>query len=651
VLRDGLHPWTVARKYIRPSEYILVSVFGAVLDSGSFAARLAAGFASSALLWSAAGAVGGWVADIGLDRLPSHDRRMFAAAAGYVLIGSTAALLALFHVLSALSLLIVLAIALAFAIPRMHGWRIALRDIARCFSEASALDKAAWIITCAAWLTAAVAAALPVVDWDPLAYHLPIAAAALANGTFAFDPNLAQSAFPLLAEAAALPAFVLAGSAGATFAVLGTGIALSLMAGMLAERVRAGSGPLTCALVASSSLWLWISPAFYVDVPFAFVAIAALGLALTAGELDQRTAAAVGILAGAAAAIKFPGLGIAAVAIAIVAWRSVAAARGRAIASAIAACAIVAGGWYVRSFALTGDPVYPFAGGIVGHTASARDFAARYVSMTRDWCGGHATPADFALLPWRLLTEPQLFCGDQGYALRLAAVLFAAAFFVPRARPFATLTIVLVTVWFWTSRQWRFLMTGVATYAIAAAAGLDALSERYRPAISGALLVLAAASVTLNWLPKPGHDASNSLAPGFAYMAGAQTGAQYLSERLESYDADAWALESLAPGARVASLDDVRAYYLGAAAVDLNPYYQSQWRLDWSASPADRYRALRMDRVQYVIVNANAAYLARTPVDIDWTVLTADERAGAITRVFAAHDVIVYAFTRAAAMR
>jgi len=628
-----------------------VSVFGAILDSGSFAARLAAGIVTSALLWTAAGAVGGWVAGAMLNRLPPQERRVFAAPAGYVLIGSTAALLALFHALSAVSLTIVLAIALAFAIPHARGWRSSLRDVAQSFSNAGALDKTAWIIACAAWLTAVVAAALPVVDWDPLAYHLPIAAAALARSTLAFDPNLAQSAFPLLAEAAALPVFALAGSAGATFASLGAGIALSLMAGTLAERARAGSGPLTCALVASSSLWLWISPAFYVDVPFALVALGALGVALTERDLDARTAVAIGFFAGAAAAIKFPGLGIAAIAIAIVAWRSAPPVRVRATAAAIASCAVVAGGWYVRTFALTGDPVYPFASGILGHTAEAREFAARYVSMTRDWCGGHATPGDFALLPWRLLTQPQVFCGDQGYALRLAAVLFAAAFFVPRARPFAVLTLVLVTVWFWTSRQWRFLMTGLATYAIAAAAGLDALSERHRPAVSWALLVLAAASVTLNWLPKPGRDASNSLAPGFAYITGAQTGAQYLSGRLESYDAGAWALDRLAPGARIASLDDVRSYYLGAAAVDLNPYYQTQWRLDWSTSPATRYGALRMDRVEFIIVDANPAYLARTPVEIDWAVLAADERAGAIKRVFAAHDVIVYAFAQSGAMR
>jgi len=265
--------------------------------------------------------------------------------------------------------------------------------------------------------------------------------------------------------------------------------------------------------------------------------------------------------------------------------------------------------------------------------------------MTSDWCGGHATITDFALLPWRLLTEPQLYCGDQGYALRLAAVLFTAAFFVPRARVFATLTVVLVTLWFWTSRQWRFLTTALATYAIAAAAGLDAVAERHRPMIVSALLVLAASSVVLNWLPQPGRDASNSLAPGYLYLSGAQNGQEYLARRLEGYEAGAWALARLAPGARVASLDDVRTYYLGPAVVDLNPYYQAQWRLDWSAAPAQRYRALSAARVKFLIVNANRAYVARTPVDVDWTTLAADERARAIRRVFASNDVIVYELT------
>jgi hypothetical protein len=199
-----------------------------------------------------------------------------------------------------------------------------------------------------------------------------------------------------------------------------------------------------------------------------------------------------------------------------------------------------------------------------------------------------------------------------------------------------------VTIWFWTSRQWRFLVTALATYSIAAAAGLDALAERQRPAIGAALLVLAAAGVILNWLPQPGRDASNSLAPGFAYMTGAESGGQYLARRHESYDAEIWALSHLAPGERVASLDDVRTYYLGPAAIDLNPNYQAEWHLDWSSPPVQRYRALKMNRVAYMIVDANRAYVARTPVDVAWPVLTSDERAAAITRVFAAHDVIVY---------
>jgi hypothetical protein len=619
-----------------------VSVFGAVLDTGSFAARLSAGLGSGAVLWIASGAVGCQFFDRWLACLPAYGRRAFGAAAGFALIGTCVGLLGLVHALSFVSLTLLAAAALACAIPSVPSWPARLRGIADGFRSANGLDKAAWLIAGTAWITGAIAAALPAVDWDPLAYHLPIAAAALAHGTFNFDPDLAQSAFPLLAEAAALPAFALAGSAGAAFAILGAGIALSLVAAALAERVRAGSGPLTCALVASSSLWLWIAPAFYVDVPFALFALAALGLALTLDDLNAHSASLIGLFAGAAAAMKYPGLEIVVIAIVIVAWRAARPARWPAIAAFAGSAAAVAGGWYVRSFALTGDPVYPFATGLLGRPADTQAFASRYVSMTSDWCGGHATFADFALLPWRLLTGPQLYCGDQGYALRLAAVLFAAALFVPRARPFATLTIVLVTLWFWTSRQWRFLTTAVATYAIAAAAGLDALAERHRPMIVGALLLLSASSVVLNWLPQPGRDASNSLAPGFAYIAGAETGHEYLSRRLEGYDAGAWALARLAPGDRMASLDDVRSYYLGPAAVDLNPYYQAQWQLDWSAPPAQRYRALSAARVKYLIVNENRAYLARTPVDVDWTTLAADERARAIQRVFAENDVVVY---------
>jgi hypothetical protein len=617
-----------------------------MLDTAPFWMRLAAGLGAGAATSCAALGFGGLARLSAFGDASPSLRLGLQGAIGFAIVGSLVAVLGAFHAVTPLSLGALIAIGLISLPFGPRGAATAQRTSGPKATSDILLDRFAWVVTGCAWLTAAVAAALPTVDWDPLAYHLPIAAAALQSGQLAFDPGIAQSAFPLLAEAATLPAYWLAGTAGAAFAALFAGVLLALISGGVAERVREGSGPLVCALVSSSAVWLWLAPSPYVDVPYAMFAVAALGIALCAQPIDLKSALAAGVFAGACAAVKYPGLSIIAIVLVVIAIRTEAARRLNTVGIALAASLIVCAGWYVRAWTLAGDPLYPFLTANIGATEAVREFAARYVAMTRDWCGSPATAIDFLLLPWRLLTQPQLFCGDPGYALRLACVLVVAAFFVRSARPIAVITAVLTTIWFWTSRQWRFLVPAVATYAIAAASGLDAVAARQRTPIKALLLCVALAGVGLDWLPKAGGDASNSIAPAFAYIAGNADGADYLSERLEFYAADRWASAHLRPGERIVALDDVRNYYLGAVVIDCNPYYQQQCAIDWSAAPAHRYDRLRDAGSALLIVNGNVAFVHRTPVGIDWAVLDSDVRAGLLKKEFAANDVVVYAFSR-----
>ncbi len=620
-----------------------------MLDTASFWMRLAAGLGAGALCWCAAFGFGGFaLRSPHAAVLRPSERVLLAGTLGFAFVGSAVALIGSFGAITPLRLGAIVALGLAGFAANWGKSVITLR-LRGMASGLDGADRFAWFVTGCAWLTAATAAALPTVDWDPLAYHLPIVFAALQHGALSFDPSLAQSAFPLLAEAASTPAYWLGGSAGASSFVLGSGVIFALLSCAVAERVRAGTGALVCALVSSSAVWLWLAPAPYVDVPFAMFAIAAFGIALCVPGLDARGAALAGLLAGASAAVKYPGLITIAIVIGLIAFRADPRARMKAIAAALTLAVVMCAGWYYRSWASTGDPIYPFLSGHLGASGAVRDFAARYVQMTRDWCGGPATVTDFLALPWRLLVHPQQFCGDPGYSLRLASVLVVAALFVRAARPFALLTALLLAVWFWTSRQWRFLVPAIATYAIAAAAGLDALAARQRTPIRALLLVVALAGVALDWLPQPASDASNSISPAYAYIAGHQSGAEYLATRLESYAADRWALLHARPGSYVAALDDVRNYYLYGAAIDLNPYYQQRAAIDWSSSPAHRYDVVRDLGASLLIVNENVAYLRRTPVGVDWEALASDVRSGVLRRVFDANNVIVYALPAAKA--
>jgi hypothetical protein len=619
-------------------------------DAAPFVLRLVIGTVAGLVTWIGAYGVGSLLFDA--LRIPRSlaGRAVFASAIGYAAIGTLVACAALFHGLGPPVALLVIGLAALElfeqrrAVP--HLLSIARAAAAR-FAALSPLEKAATGTTAFAFAFAWIAAALPAVWWDPIAYHLPIAARALSQHAFVFDPAMTQTGFPLLGEAAALPAYAIAGSAGAATATLGSGIALALICGVWAERIAPGSGRLATALVACSALWLWLAPSFYVDVPFAMFAVAAIALPMLCGDGDAvpaGLAAAAGALAGAAAAIKYPGLVVTVVALTVVTVASRPSRRALSAAAFVGAAVVVAAGWYVRSAMAAGDPLYPFLTAHFG--GPAHDFAVRYVQMTQQWCGGGTTISDLLMLPWRLLTVPQSFCGDPGYALDLGAIFAVAALAVWRrtAVPILAAT-ALAVFWFYSSQQWRFLMPSVALFAVAAAVGATAATGRLRNLAHGILIALCAVGVIVDLLPGPSRDASDSIAPAYAYISGAQSGDDYLSSRLESYDAARW-LRVIDGGVRAAALDDVRDYYFGASTVWFNPYYQSVWAIDWSAPADARYRAIARAGFRFLIVNANDAFVGRTPTGVDFRAVAEDERAGRIVKVFESDGVSIYRLSR-----
>ncbi|MDQ2818021.1 MAG: hypothetical protein M3T49_07430 [Candidatus Eremiobacteraeota bacterium] len=611
------------------------------LDDAAFLPRLIAGTAASAVTWFAAVGVGKLLVGSALDDETRGLRLAVGAACGYAVVGSGVAVLAAFHGLRPTCLAVLLVIIIgargrgnaadlralgAFVIAQLSAWR-----------RGDLMLKCSWLVFAFAVLTAALGASLPSVSWDPIAYHLPVAAAALVNGTFSFDPGMTQTGFPLLGEAAALPAYALAGSAGASFVTLGAGIVLALLCGGLAARYRTSCGPLATMLAGSSGLWLWLAPSFYVDVPFAMLVVASLSVATRGVAESARIGLICGLCAGAAAGVKYPGLvdGLLSAAILVILARR---RPGPAAAAFAGAFVAVAGAWYLRSLVLTGDPLYPFLSSTLGKSQSVREFAARYVAMTRHWCGGPATVRDALALPWRMLTAPRQYCGDPGFALRLGVLFFVmGAALIPGLRLLALTAGALTLSWFVESRQDRFVIPGAAVYGVVVAVGTYALSARIQRVGALCLIALSFCGVLLDWVPADVNAASASIVPGARYLTGKQSGAGYLSDRLESYDVASWAARHLAPTAKVLDLNDVRDYYFARSMAWANPYYQPVWNIDWSLAPVARYAEARRRGYRYVVADRNPAYLRRSPSDVDWSALSRDVASGALKLMFSAH--------------
>ncbi len=625
------------------------------LDLAPFWLRLIAGTAAGALTWVVAADYGSMLVSRWVSFSHPAARAGVGAATGYALLGSAVALIGVAGFINTATLWVLLVVALAVRLP--HHLRRA-RSLPGMWTQARAAvvradlgAKLALVVIACAVLTGLANAALPAVWWDPIAYHLPIVASALEHGSLDFDPQMVQSGFPLLGEAAALPAYAIAGSAGAAMATLGAGLCVALLCWALADGMRPGSGIIAAMLAASAALWAWLAPSFYVDVPFSMFVLAAIVTALRLRVEPGATAdpaggvigfgALAGGLCGAAAATKYSGLGATLVVLALVVWLA-GPHRARTLAGFAGGFALVAAGWYARALLLSGDPLYPFLSSSAGHVPVVRDFALRYVGMTRHWCGGGTSLADLASLPYRLIAQPRNFCGDPGLALR-AGVIFAlaAAIVIRQARPLVAIAVALTAFWFLTSQQWRFLLPALFLYATIVAAGTYAAGERLRKLGALMLAMLGVFVVGANWIPIARSQASASLVPALAYMSGRQSAADYLDERLETFSAARWLAQLGIAGTQIAALDDVRDYYFPLGTVWLNPYYQQAVVLDWRAPSAERYTALSARGIRYLVVNENPAYLNRTPTGIDWAAFAKDKRV-ALREVFSANGVFVY---------
>jgi hypothetical protein len=620
------------------------------VDIASFGVRLALGGAAAGATWLTAADAGTAMLDLPAPGMRRSARLALGSILGYAAIGSAVAVLAAIHAAYASVMMGLIATAIIVRSPahirRLRASPEYARIAASRWRDADLLTRAFVLIACLAMLTAAIAAVLPAVWWDPIAYHLPLMFAALSHGTLSFDPNVAQSAFPWLAESASLPAYALAGSAGAALCTLGCGVALAWVAALTADELQPGSGACCFALIAGSALWLWIAPSSYIDVPVAMWAVAALcAPALLPPAIRPAAAGAIcGALAGACASAKYLGLVLAPFSLGMLLLPRTDLIR-RAFGFALAFLAVAAP-WYLRTWLLTGDPLYPFLSAAAATGQSVGAILAHGAAVT-GVCGGGSSLGDLLLLPYRLVAGPRAYCGDPGYALRLGVALFAAAPLLSRrSRPYFLLSLALLIAWFATGRQLRFLMAGISIYAVVVSVGASAISAALRPVTQGVLAVLIAFGVATQWTPGLIADASNSVVPGYSYIAGTESGDAYLSRRLETYDAALW-LRSHAGGAEIYALDDVRDYYFGPAVVWGNPPYPGGVRIDWTAAPEERYRRVVALGCRYMVVNAHPQFVGRLETGVDWKVLGADVRRGVIRLAYTANDVYVYSLPAA----
>ena len=297
------------------------------------------------------------------------------------------------------------------AVPmQMPGWRV--------------FSLPGWGVTIAATSVGLLLWALflqtlwPAVSWDANVYHLTVPRLWAEHGGFRPIPFNVYSNWPLNTELLFLVAMLLRDYLLAKLVHFLLGV-LALAA--VYWIVRRNAGPLygwfAAALLLCNQVVLAEIRVAYVDLAFAFfffTAFLALHTALQQDRLSPRFLVVVGLLSGVLAGVKLTAV-VAVLCLAAVLtleWRRGNQARSglfRSLIVLVLPSLVVLLAWFVKSWILTGNPVYPFLYGVFG----GPNWSEELGKMLRDWqqsIGMGRGFVDYLLLPIRVV-----LMGGRGY--------------------------------------------------------------------------------------------------------------------------------------------------------------------------------------------------------------------------------------------
>lgn len=486
---------------------------------------------------------------------------------GVVVLSTVAYLLGLVRALRPVPLAALLAVAAGTALLRLRRTRLDFRPLAAGLGR---VELAMIVVVTLLAFSALVSALTPPTAWDALAYHLGMAKRFAAAGGFIDLPSIRQSRWPLGIDSLFTVAESLGGTtlSGVTAFLLGL---LSTLAAASLGRTQGGNrgGVLAAALFSGAPLVALLQGTAYVEAGLAaLVALALVAAVRHAGEGRRSHLLAAGLLSGAAAAVKYTALVVPPLVAGVVVLRTGRARRGLVVLLAALAAALP---WYLRTWVLGGNPLWPYAYGILGGRDWDAAHAARLAAFERSF-RDHATlgPAFLALLPLALIRTTRE---------RLALLGFAG---------------VWAGVWALTMRQVRFLVPLLPAVA-AAVAGGTAMGGWPRTARSAraTALVIAAASLVLLAPPLPER---------LRVLAARESKEAYLARSVSSAEAMRFVNNVLRPRC-LFLFREVRGYVLEVPYLWGDPLNQNLVDYASLPDPESLHRRLRQLGVDAVLVN------------------------------------------------
>ena len=508
---------------------------------------------------------------IGLRKLEGRKRPAFALALGLMAIALGT--LALGHA-GLLYPRLFRAIALTggvLLLPSIFAMRshVAGQRLVRKFLHCSMLEKILIILVAAQACAILLVSLAPPVAADALAYHLAVPKIYISHHAIIDLPNHKHAAQPFLMEMIFLFGMLLRSDIVAqllNFALTcAAGGSVYLVARRFFSRrvgiIATAAFMLTPQLIGAAEL---LGPesgmAFYVMLTF-------LGLAHWAAMpkgASQRGRmpwlVVVSLLSAGVAGMKQSGVGHvaliapAALLIPLVVFRERTLAAARSVAVYAAITGVLGGGWYLRCYAMTGNPIHPFR--------SARPFAGKAEGRT----GLGKTFGSLVAYPWNITMHGRSFgmlVTDNPGPLPLAFIPLLLLVFrpVPRVVKLMLLyTAAFAAAIFFTSQVTRYLVPVLGFTSIAAAVAIERMEKLGKiPALAAAVAVMVAcaAQVALSARTAAGDNMDR-----LKVAVGEESRPQFLSKASYSYDAFQFLNRSAPPGSRVMLLYGHAAYYL-----------------------------------------------------------------------------------------
>ncbi len=466
------------------------------------------------------------------------------------------------------------------------------------------------------------------IEWDSLAYHLAdpkiyIQAHRIVylpwedHSNFAFNLEMCYALGLLLHSVPLAKMFHFACAVGLTATTYALG------ARLFSPRI----GLWAALLLAVTPIVFWEAGTAYVDLALAFYATLTL-LALVRGAQERcgRWLGVGAVLMGLTLSTKGTALGVLGLlTLGLLFWRlKRREGWGRSVwktARWAMAALVVGSPWYLKSWAYTRNPVYPFFYGLFDGRYWNRANADSYDAWNASFGAGRGL-GQLLLVPWNatmallpghlpLSTLPKFpahwaFNDYQTPLMTLTPVLLAALFFpafttpgrTPKAvKMLAVYALVSILIWFWTAQHVRYLLPVLPVLCLLAAWTLGEALRTTRFA-GRALAGLAGCSVLFSLLL-----GAQLLARQVPVDLGMAPREDYLAAGDRAYPAMQFINRHLPPGSRVVFYGNPLGFYCDKPYLWGEPQHGTYIPYDTFHTAGDLRRGLQKMGVTHILVN------------------------------------------------